>query len=107
MYTDRLNSAWRHRREDHRCEEISSCPYRSEILLERRRFSNVNQIDEEFDPERPRPYREGVGASEDGELRLEDNQLKEWRATAGTEHSVRHLTAAASSVKLTLSIYFS
>ena len=45
-----LNSAWRHRREDHRCEEISPCPYRGQILLEKRRFSNVNQIDEEFDP---------------------------------------------------------
>ena len=36
-------------------------------------------------------YRGGVAASEDGELRLEDNQLEEWRATAGTEHSVREL----------------
>ena len=49
-FTAILNTAWRHRREDHRCEEISPCPYRGQILLERRRFSNVNQIDEEFDP---------------------------------------------------------
>ena len=47
-----LKSAWRHRREDHSCEEISPCPYRGEILLEKRRFSNVNQIDQEFDPDR-------------------------------------------------------
>ena len=50
MCTAWLTSAWRHRREDHRCEEISPCPYRGQILLERRRFSNVNQIDEDFDP---------------------------------------------------------
>ena len=49
-----LKSAWRHRREDHSCKEISPCPYRDEILLEKRRFSNVNQIDEEYDPDRPR-----------------------------------------------------
>ena len=48
-----LKSAWRHRREDHSCEEISPCPYRGETLLEKRRFSNVNQIDEKFDPDTP------------------------------------------------------
>ena len=53
MFTAILTSAWRHRREDHRCEEISPCPYRGQILLERRRFSNLNLIDEEFDPDRP------------------------------------------------------
>ena len=51
MDTADLKSAWRHRREDHSCEEISPCPNRGQILLEKRRFSNVNQIDEEFDPD--------------------------------------------------------
>ena len=53
MDTSILTSAWRHRREEHRCKAISPCPYTGEILLERRRFSNVNLIDEQFDPERP------------------------------------------------------
>ena len=32
-------------------QEISPCPYRGETLLEKRRFSNVNQIDKAFDPD--------------------------------------------------------
>ena len=45
-----LNSAWRHRREDYRCTAISDCPYRGQILLEKIKFMNVNQTDEEYDP---------------------------------------------------------
>ena len=44
-----LKSAWRHRRKDHSCTEISPCPYRGEILLEKRQFSNVNQIEDSQD----------------------------------------------------------
>ena len=62
-----LKSAWRHRRENHSCEEISPCPYIGKILLEKRRFSDVNQIDEEFDPDRPRRQiqDENTGAAEE------------------------------------------
>ena len=86
-----LNSAWRHRREDHRCEEISPCPYRGQILLERRRFSNVNQIDEDFDPDRPRRQDdedEDEGDDPEGEHGTATTSSP---ATAGTEHSVREL----------------
>ena len=67
-YSAEITLAWRHSRENHRCEEISPCPYRGEILLERRRFSNVNQIDEEFDPDThtPFPALESKAAAEEG-----------------------------------------
>lgn len=48
-----LNSALRHRREDLSCEEIPNCPYRGKVLLEKRRFTDVNKIDEEYDPDGP------------------------------------------------------
>ena len=40
----------RHRKEDHRCKKISDCPYKGKNILEKRRLSNVNQIDDKYDP---------------------------------------------------------
>ena len=109
LNTADLNSAWRHRREDHRCEEISPCPYRGQILLERRRFSNVNQIDKEFDPgsdddedsytteddedkdegdDPDQALVESSAPAEEGEHGTANTSSP---ATAGTEHSVREL----------------
>ena len=47
--TARLNLALEHSRVDHRCEAISNCPYKGEIL-QKKTFSNVNQVDEEYYP---------------------------------------------------------
>ena len=89
-----LKSAWRHRREDHSCEEISPCPYRGETLLEKRRFSNVNQIDEEFDPNLDDD--EDPDITEDRQVEdlaevPENTEDEEDQATAETEHSGREL----------------
>ena len=45
-----LKSALNHKHRDHKCEKTSDCSYSGKTLLEKRRFPEVTEIDEEFDP---------------------------------------------------------
>ena len=45
-----MKSAMRHQHTDHKCETISDCSYSGKNLVEKRLFSEVMEIDTNFDP---------------------------------------------------------